>query len=121
MLDLVGRELVGHVHDVLAGPVRRRRHHGKQHGLAHAGLCDHHAQLTRLSTAATWVTCVDLGRDWIGVHRHRPSLRSVFRVKLVSSRQALLEVKDHLALLSMDVDLRQPKEEEEEIRGWLIP
>jgi hypothetical protein len=49
-------------------------------------------------------------------------LRPVFREKLDSTREELLEVKEHLLYLGIDAVLREPLDEElEEVRSWVTP
>ena len=47
-------------------------------------------------------------------------LRPVFREKQEATRERLLSIREHLTFLSMEVELREPLDEElEEMRGWL--
>jgi hypothetical protein len=71
----------------------------------------------------TWVElrCVDtlvgeIGESFNGIDPLRP----VFREKLDGTREKLLSLKEQLEVLSMDVVLREPLDQElEEMRGWL--
>ena len=46
----------------------------------------------------------------------------MFRKKLDSARESLMEVREHLTFLGIDVVLREPNDEEmEEARCWLVP
>jgi hypothetical protein len=60
----------------------------------------------------------EIGEEFNGIDPLRP----YFREKLDATRESLLEVKEHLTLLNMNVGLREPLDEEmEEARGWLVP
>jgi hypothetical protein len=47
-------------------------------------------------------------------------MRPVFREKLEAARAKLLAIQEHLRLMNIEVELRDPLAEElQEIRGWL--
>jgi hypothetical protein len=60
----------------------------------------------------------EIGEEFNGIDPLRP----VFREKLDSTREELLEVKEHLLYLGIDAVLREPLDEElEEVRSWVTP
>jgi hypothetical protein len=68
----------------------------------------------QLRTAEALV--LEIGEEFNGIDPLRP----VFREKLYSAKEKLLEIQKHLSYLSMEVELREPDEEElQELRGWL--
>jgi hypothetical protein len=58
----------------------------------------------------------EIGEEFNGIDPLRP----VFREKLDGAKESLREIQSHLAYLSMEVELREPLEEElREMRDWL--
>ena len=78
---------------------------------------------TALRLISTWVLLLsveavvkEIGESFNGIDPLRP----VFREKLESTREKLLAIKEHLSYLRIEVELRDPLDEEiQEIRGWL--
>ena len=92
-----------------------------------AGMPEKIRQAVRESTAfkliSNWVQLrtaealvAEIGEEFNGIDPLRP----VFREKLDGAKEKLLEIRSHLSYLNMEVELREPYEEElQELRGWL--
>ena len=82
-------------------------------------------ETTAYRMISTWVLMrtvdlldMEIGEAFNGIDPLRP----VFREKQEATREKLRSIREHLTLLGMEIELREPLEEElEEVRSWLVP
>ncbi len=87
-----------------------------------SSLIDSMKSLMAYELISTWVEagCIEIVVQDIGAEfKGADPLRPVFREKLTFTREKLLAIKERLLALSMDVELRDPLDEElQEMRDW---